>query len=62
MPKLSLYKVGTNGRIKLGDLAQADDFYTVEKAEDGTITLSPVEVNTTGAERTTAADPGSVQG
>ncbi len=52
---LTLYKVGTNGRIQLGsDLAKADDFYTASKDEDGTIVLSPVQVNTTTTRR--AAD------
>lgn len=56
MPKLTLYKVGTNGRVALGDLVQADDFYQAEKGEDGTITLTPVEVATTGTKRTVAGD------
>lgn len=53
MPKLSLYKVGSNGRVALGALATEGDFYTAEKEDDGTIVLSPVEVNTTTAKRTT---------
>jgi hypothetical protein len=50
MPKLKLYKVGTNGRIALGGYA-TEEFYTVEKEDDGTIVLSPVEVTTTGTKR-----------
>lgn len=53
MPKLSLYKVGSNGRIALGDHAKEGDFYTAEKEDDGTIVLSLVEVNTTTTKRTT---------
>lgn len=54
---LTLYKVGTNGRIQLGaTFATEGDFYTVEKNEDGVITLSPVSVQTTSAKRTLAGD------
>ena len=57
MAALKLHKVGTNGRIQLGaDVARQDDFYTVEKEDDGTIVLTPVEVVTTGAARTTTED------
>lgn len=51
MAKLSLYKVGTSGRVNLGALGELEEFYTAEKAEDGTITLSPVEVNTTSTKK-----------
>jgi len=57
VPKLSLYKVGANGRIALGDIAAEGDFFTVEKEDDGTIVLSPVEVNTTTTKRTTEQQP-----
>lgn len=53
---LNLYKVGTNGRIKLGDLASNGDFYTAEKDDEGVITLSPVQVNTTSSKGATGAE------
>jgi hypothetical protein len=54
---LSLYKVGTRGRVQLEGIATEGDFYTVEKEDDGTIVLSPVQVNTTSAKRTTEETP-----
>lgn len=53
---LNLYKVGTNGRVQLGaDLAKFGDFYTVATGHDDdgadTITLTKVQVNTTGGQR-----------
>lgn len=53
MAKLSLYKVGSNGRVALGALATEGDFYTASIDLDGVITLAPVEVNTTTTKRTT---------
>jgi len=59
---LTLYKVGTRGRVQLDNLADEGDFYTAEKADDGTITLSPVQVATTGGKRasTLAGDQGAI--
>lgn len=57
MPALSLYKVGSNGRIALGDLAAEGEFYQATKDDEGTITLSPVEVKTTTTKRTSDATP-----
>lgn len=57
MPSISLYKVGTRGRVQLEGFATEGDFYTVEKDEDsGIITLTPVMVHTTGAARRTEQD------
>jgi hypothetical protein len=53
---LTLYKVGARGRIQLGDLATEGDHYTAEKAEDGTITFTPVFVQTTTTKRTVEDD------
>lgn len=50
---LTLYKVGTRGRIALEDLVTDGDFYTAEKDEDGKVVLSPVQVNTTGGKKAT---------
>lgn len=58
MPKLSLYKVGANGRIKLEGWATEGDFYTVEKANDGALILTPVEVHTTTTRAATADEDG----
>lgn len=52
MPKLTLYKVGARGRVQLDGHATDGDFYTVAKDEDGVITLSPVDVQTTSTKRT----------
>jgi hypothetical protein len=53
---LTLYKVGTRGRVQLDDLATEGDFYMVAKDEEGVIVLSPVQVATTGTKRTVAGD------
>lgn len=59
---LTLYRVGTNGRVTLGDLAGGVEFYTVAKADDadgatdGTLTLTPVRVVSPTAKRTLAGD------
>lgn len=57
MPKLSLYKVGANGRVALGDNVKEGDFYTVtlDHDDDGAevVVLTKVEVNTTTTKRTT---------
>lgn len=53
---LTLYKVGTRGRVQLEDLATEGDFYQATKDDEGTITLSPVQVATTGTKRTLAGD------
>jgi hypothetical protein len=60
VPRLQLYKVGAHGRIQLDGIATEGDHYTAEKEDDGTIVLSPVEVNTTTTKRAavTTDDPG----
>lgn len=57
---LTLYKVGTRGRVQLEDLAVEGDFYQATKDDEGTITLSPVQVATTGGKRTLTGDQGAL--
>lgn len=56
---LSLYKVGTNGRLALGDLVNEGDHYTAELEHDddgnSTVVLTKVEIRTTGGRRATTA-------
>jgi hypothetical protein len=57
---LKLYKVGGRGRVQLEDLATEGDYYQVTKDDEGTITLSPVQVIATGTKRTLAGDQGEL--
>lgn len=48
---MTLYKVGASGRVALGDLASGVEFYSAAKADDGTVTLTPVTIVTGGTKR-----------
>ena len=53
--KFTLYKVGANGRIQLGDLLTEGEHYTAELDHDDdgndTVTLTRVDVVTTSTKR-----------
>lgn len=52
---LSLYRVtGGMNRIALGALADGIEFFTAEKADNGTVTLTPVRVVDATAKRGTS--------
>jgi len=48
---LKLYRAGANGRVALGDLVKEGDHFTAHVNDDGSITLSHVEIVTTAAKR-----------
>lgn len=55
---MSLYKVGANGRVALGDLAAGVQFFTADRDTDtGEVLLTPVRVVDPNAKRTPAEQP-----
>lgn len=59
---MALHRVGANGRVALGDLAEGVEFYSTEKdADTGVVTLTPVKVVAPTAKRATA-EPATIPG
>lgn len=51
MPPLTLYRAGANGRLALTGLVQEGDHFSAHVNDDGSITLSKVDIVTTAGNR-----------